>query len=57
MTALYFKNVKTGKRYKVVRLDKDKNLVVLRGENAEFTEKFDKARFKKMGYVLEQGED
>jgi hypothetical protein len=48
----YFENTKTGKRYKIVSLDKETNKVRLRGEHAEFEETFDKARFKAMGYQL-----
>lgn len=51
---LYFRNVKTGKRYAVVRIDKTANTVTLKGEMAEFTEPYDKERFKRMGYVLEK---
>lgn len=51
---LYFRNVKTGKRYGVVRIDKERNLITLKGEMAEFTEAYDKDRFKRMGYVLEK---
>lgn len=54
MAKLYFRNEKTGKRYAIVSMDKDTNTVVLRGEHAEFTEKYDKERFKKLGYILEK---
>lgn len=54
MTEVYFKNTTTGRRYKVVNIDKMKGEIRLRGEHAEFTEKYDKERFKKMGYVLEK---
>lgn len=56
MSTLYFRNVKTNKRYEVVKMDKEKGIIVLRGEYAEFTEPYDKERFKANGYVLEQGE-
>lgn len=51
---LYLKNVKTGKKYEIVSLDKDKNVVTLKGPNAEFTEPYDKERFKRLGYTLEK---
>lgn len=54
---LYFRNEKTGKRYLIVKMDKAKGEVVLRGEYSEFTEKYDKDRFKKLGYVLEKVAD
>tara|TARA_R110000868_G_scaffold261331_3_gene519428 strand:+ start:6260 stop:6448 length:189 start_codon:yes stop_codon:yes gene_type:complete len=54
MAKLYFRNQKTNKRYEVVRMDKEKNEVTLRGETAEFVEPYDKERFKQLGYVLER---
>ena len=56
MTTLYLRNVKTGKRFQIVRMDKENNTVVLRGEYAEFAEPYDKERFKANGYILEVGE-
>lgn len=53
---LYFRNQHTGKRYRIISLDKENGTIILRGEHAEFTEKYDKARFKAMGYVLERDE-
>lgn len=55
MADVFFKNTKTGKRYKVVGLDPEKGEITLQGEYATFTEKYDKAVFKRMGYVVEQG--
>jgi hypothetical protein len=56
MTELYFKNVKTDRRYKVMRIDKEKGEITLKGEYSEFTEPYDKERFKRLGYVLEKVE-
>lgn len=56
MTTLYFRNVKTNKRYQVIKMDKEKNEIVLKGEYSTFTEPYDKERFKASGYVLEQGD-
>jgi glutamine amidotransferase-like uncharacterized protein len=53
---LYFVNERSGKRYDIVHFDKDAGEVRLKGPHAEFTEKFDKDRFLKMGYVLKQEE-
>lgn len=53
---IYFRNEKTGKRYRVVRMNKAEGTVVLRGDHAEFTETYDKEKFKRMGYVLETEE-
>lgn len=55
MAELFFENVKTKKRYKVVTVDKVKSEITLRGEYGEFTEKYDKDRFTRLGYVLVQG--
>ena len=55
-TKIFFRNQKTGRRYLVVRIDKDKNEIVLKGEYAEFVEPYDKERFKKLGYTLEREE-
>ena len=54
---LYFRNVKTGKRFKVISMDNDKKEIVLQGEYSQFTEPYDKERFKANGYILEQGDD
>ena len=56
MSELYFRNIHTNKRFKVIKMDKDKNEIVLKGEYSEFVEPYDKERFKANGYVLEQGE-
>jgi hypothetical protein len=52
MTDLYFHNAKSGRKFKVVSLDKEKGEITLKGEYAQFTEKFDKERFKALGYQL-----
>lgn len=57
MTALYFRHTKTGKKYHIVKLDKDRNVITLRGEIAEFEQPYDKAQFQQLGYVLERSED
>lgn len=56
MAEIFFKNVKTGKKYRVVKLDKAENEITLQGEYGEFTEKYNKARFERLGYVLVRGE-
>lgn len=54
MAQLYLYNEKTGKRYDVVKFDKDKGEVTLKGQYGQFTEKFDKDKFINMGYTLQQ---
>lgn len=57
MSTLYFKNSATGNKYRVVKFDREAGTVTLRGKYGEFTEKFDKEKFQRMGYSLEQGTD
>lgn len=55
---LYFENVRTKKRYRVVALDKAKKEVTLKGELSEFTEPYDRERFEKLGYrLVKEGDD
>lgn len=57
MSKLFFRNTETGKRFQVVKLDKDTKKVTLRGEHAEFIEQYDRERFQRLGYVLEREDD
>lgn len=52
MSEVYFENKKTGRKYKVVHLDKEKGEITLKGEYSTFVEPYDKERFKRLGYVL-----
>jgi hypothetical protein len=56
-TAVYFRHTKTDRRFRVVSIDKAKNVVTLKGEHAEFTQPYDKEQFKRLGYVLERVEE
>lgn len=56
MSKVFFRNLQTDKRYEVIALDKEKQVVTLRGEHATFQEPYDPARFKRLGYVLEKEE-
>lgn len=40
------------REFQVVRLDKAAGTITLKGPNSEFTEPFDKDRFKANGYTL-----
>ena len=52
---LYFENEHSGKRYKIVSLDREAGIITLIGKhNRPFTEKYDKERFQRMGYTLKQ---
>jgi hypothetical protein len=47
-------HTKTGRRYEVLSLDREARKVRLKGEQAEFEETYDPARFKQLGYTLEK---
>ena len=57
MPNVYFKNIATGKRYKVLGLDKSRGVVILQGPHTKFEEPYDKERFERLGYVLEKEAD
>lgn len=52
MTTMYFQNTKTGKKYRVVSVDRDAGKITLQGSHAQFTEDYDKERFQRLGYKL-----
>lgn len=54
MPEIFFENAKTGKRYKVIEFNKETGEMRLRGEHAEFVEKYDKEKFQSWGYQLVQ---
>ena len=55
MAEIAFINRKTGKRYTVVKFDREAGRVTLKGEHGvEFTEKYDKELFQRLGYELDQ---
>lgn len=54
MSKAFFVNQRTGKKYEIVSFDQEAGTVTLKGEMAVFTEDFDKAKFKAMGYTLER---
>ena len=52
----YLINTRTNRRFEIVKLDRDKNLLTLRGETGGvFEEPYDKARLKALGYIYTQG--
>lgn len=59
MAAHYLENVHTGKRYKIVGVDKKNNKITLQGSIGTFEEEYDKEKFKRNGYrmVVEEEED
>lgn len=57
MPDIYFEHSATGRKYHVVNMALETGEVTLKGQHAEFTEKYDKERFVAMGYVLKRSED
>lgn len=49
----YLMNKRTGRKYEIVRFDKERGKIILKGEVAEFEEDFDKAKIERLGYVLQ----
>lgn len=49
---VYFLNKHTGKRFKLISLDKATNQMVLQGEYATFTVAYDKQWLQDAGYTL-----
>ena len=56
MTKIYFVNERSGKRYEILGVNNDAGEITLKGAHSTFTEKYDKARFKSLGYVLKKEE-
>ena len=56
MSKLFLKHTKTNKQYEVVNIDKERGVVILKGQFNQFEEPFNKARFKELGYTLVQEE-
>ncbi len=54
---LFLRSKITGKRFEIIRRDTKAGTVTLKGELAEFDEKFDPDMFKKQGYVLEKEDE
>jgi hypothetical protein len=56
MTTLTLVHTETSRRFEVLSVDRDAGTILLKGEHATFTEKYDPARFKALGYRLEKKE-
>lgn len=48
--ALFLVNEADKREYKIIAFDQETQMVTLEGAHGKFTEKFDKERFKRMGY-------
>ena len=54
---MFFTNIHTRRRYRVVKLDKAKNQIIMRGETQEFAVPYDLDLIERCGYVLEEDSD
>lgn len=53
----YLINTRTGRKFEIVKFDRDKNLLTLRGETGgQFEEPYDKPKLKELGYKYVQEE-
>ena len=53
----YLLNTRTNRKFEIIKFDRDKNLLTLRGETGGvFEEPYDKAKLKGLGYVPQQDE-
>jgi hypothetical protein len=52
VTGVYFYNEKTGRRYDVLKFDKERGKILLKGKISEFEEDFNKEKLARMGYTL-----
>lgn len=54
----YLINTRTNRKFEVVKIDRDKNLLTLRGETGGvFEEPYDKSRLKELGYKYVQNSE
>jgi hypothetical protein len=54
---MFFKNIHTGKRYQVIRLDRSRNLIMLKGETQEFSVPYDLDLIERCGYELVESDN
>ena len=57
MVRVFLKNMGSGKEFEVIGRDKEAGTITLKGDYAQFTEKFDKDRLKEAGYEMVTRED
>lgn len=49
---MFFVSSKSGLKYEVIDFNKETGDIVLKGKNAPFSDKYDKARYQELGYTL-----
>lgn len=52
MAKYFLVHKQTGKKFQVIKQDKEAGTITLKGSHAAFTEEFNPAKFKKQGYEL-----
>lgn len=57
MAKYFLVSSRTGKKYEIVKRDKEKGTVTLKGDIAAWDEQFDMEKFKSQGYKLVKEED
>ncbi len=54
----YLINTKTNRKFEIVKIDRDKNLLTLKGETGGiFEEPYDKLKLKSLGYQYAQKDE
>jgi hypothetical protein len=54
----YLLNTRTNRKFEIVKIDRDKNLLTLRGETGGvFEEPYDKSKLKELGYKYIQKDE
>ena len=54
----YLLNTKTNRKFEIIKLDRKKNLLTLRGETGGvFEEPYDKPKLKELGYAYVQQDE
>ncbi len=51
---LYLVHAETKRKFQVLGIDREKQVIRLKGEHAEFDEKYDPQALKRLGYALVQ---
>lgn len=59
MAKVYLVNKDTGRRFQVIKVDKARNEITLKGEMCQWCEPYDKEELQRMGYevVREEAEE
>lgn len=57
MSKVYLVHEKTGMRFEVIKIDKEKMQITLKGDGPAFVEDYDTKHFKALGYRPETVDD